>query len=227
VAKWTPISLDEVKSYPLQERYNKVKVEDFGSTWQPGGSMNLWLKSLPKILAGNDFAEIVDQLVRAAASKKTNILAMGAHAIKVGLNPVILDLFNRRIISSVAMNGAGIIHDAEVAMVGGTSEDVAGQIGTGKFGMAEETGKFLNAAISDGSKQGLGLGRSVGAMLIKENFPYNRKPSHARIENPYRPSVESLCHIPVSCIDLNALTALYIASAAFCLNLLLFRSFSS
>ena len=174
MAKWTPISLDEVKSFPLKERTNKVRVEDFGSLWQPGGSMNLWLKSLPKVLAGNDFKEIVDQLVRAAASKKTNILAMGAHAIKVGLNPVILDLLNRRIISCVAMNGAGIIHDAEVAMVGGTSEDVAGQIGPGKFGMAEETGKFLNAAISDGSKQGLGLGRSVGAMLIKENFPYNR-----------------------------------------------------
>ena len=136
--------------------------------------MNRWLESLPKILAGNDFTEIVDRFVRAAASGKTIILAMGAHAIKVGLNPIILDLLNRRILSSIAMNGAGIIHDAEVAMVGCTSEDVAEQIGTGKFGMAEETGKLLNAAISEGAKQGLGIGRSVGAMLIRENFPYNR-----------------------------------------------------
>ena len=172
--KWTPISLDEVKSYPLKKRPSKVKVDDFGDAWQPGGSMNRWLESLPKILAGNDFTEIVDRFVRAAASGKTIILAMGAHAIKVGLNPIILDLLNRRILSSIAMNGAGIIHDAEVAMVGCTSEDVAGQIGTGKFGMAEETGKLLNAAISEGAKQGLGIGRSVGAMLIRENFPYNR-----------------------------------------------------
>jgi len=174
MTKWTPISLDEVKSYPLKKRPSKVKVDDFGDAWQPGGSMNRWLESLPKILAGNDFTEIVDRFVRAAASGKTIILAMGAHAIKVGLNPIILDLLNRRILSSVAMNGAGIIHDAEVAMVGCTSEDVSEQIGTGKFGMAEETGKLLNAAISEGAKQGLGIGRSVGAMLIRENFPYNR-----------------------------------------------------
>ncbi|MCG2775921.1 MAG: hypothetical protein L6406_09620 [Desulfobacterales bacterium] len=172
--KWTPISLDEVKSYPLKKRPSKVNVDDFGDAWQPGGSMNRWLESLPKILAGNDFTEIVDRFVRAAASGKTIILAMGAHAIKVGLNPIILDLLNRRILSSIAMNGAGIIHDAEVAMVGCTSEDVSEQIGTGKFGMAEETGKLLNAAISEGAKQGLGIGRSVGAMLIRENFPYNR-----------------------------------------------------
>ena len=172
--KWTPISLDEVKSYPLKKRPSKIKVDDFGDAWQPGGSMNRWLESLPKILAGNDFTEIVDRFVRAAASGKTIILAMGAHAIKVGLNPIILDLMNRQILSSIAMNGAGIIHDAEVAMVGCTSEDVAEQIGTGKFGMAEETGKLLNAAISEGAKQGLGIGRSVGAMLIRENFPYNR-----------------------------------------------------
>jgi hypothetical protein len=172
--KWTPISLDEVKSYPLKKRPSKIKVDDFGDAWQPGGSMNRWLESLPKILAGNDFTEIVDRFVRAATSGKTIILAMGAHAIKVGLNPIILDLMNRRILSSIAMNGAGIIHDAEVAMVGCTSEDVSEQIGTGKFGMAEETGKLLNAAISEGAKQGLGIGRSVGAMLIRENFPYNR-----------------------------------------------------
>ncbi len=166
--------MDEVKSYPLKKRPSKVKVDDFGHAWQSGGSMNRWLESLPKILAGNDFTEIVDRLVRAAASGKTIILAMGAHAIKVGLNPIIIDLLNRRILSGVAMNGAGIIHDAEVAMVGCTSEDVSEQIGTGKFGMAEETGKLLNAAISEGAKQGLGIGRSVGAMLIRENFPYNR-----------------------------------------------------
>ncbi|TET87300.1 MAG: hypothetical protein E3J46_06525 [Desulfobacteraceae bacterium] len=174
MSKWTPISLDEIKSYPLKKRPSKVKVDDFGNAWQPGGSMNRWLESLPKILAGNDFTEIVDRFVRAAASDKTIILAMGAHAIKVGLNPIILDLLNRRILSSIAMNGAGIIHDAEVAMVGCTSEDVAGQIGTGKFGMAEETGTLLNTAISEGAKQGLGIGRSVGAMLIRKNFPYNR-----------------------------------------------------
>jgi hypothetical protein len=173
MAKITPISLDKIRSYPLKERDSKVKIDDFGRAWNSGGSINQWLKSLPRILAGNDLREIVSSIIRAAASDRTIILAMGAHPIKVGLNPIILDLLNRGIISGVAMNGAGIIHDAEVAMAGNTSEDVAAEIGKGRFGMAEETGKFLNAAISEGAKQGVGLGKSVGAMLVREDFPYN------------------------------------------------------
>jgi deoxyhypusine synthase len=173
MAKITPISLDKIRSYPLKERDSKVKIDDFGRAWNSGGSINQWLKSLPRILAGNDLREIVSSIIRAAASDRTIILAMGAHPIKVGLNPIILDLLNRGIISGVAMNGAGIIHDAEVAMAGNTSEDVAAEIGKGRFGMAEETGKFLNAAISEGAKQGMGLGKSVGAMLVREDFPYN------------------------------------------------------
>ena len=173
MAKVTPISLDKVKSYPLKERTSKVSIEQFGNVWQEGGSLSKWLKSLPKILAGSDFNEIVDRIVRAAANERTILLAMGAHAIKVGLNPVILDLMSRRIISGLAMNGAGIIHDAEVAMVGNTSEDVAAELGTGKFGMAQETGKLLNEAILEGARKGLGLGKSVGAMMIREKFPFN------------------------------------------------------
>jgi len=173
MAEITPISLENVKSYPLKSRLSKVSVDCFGHSWTPGGSFTQWLESLPKILAGNDFRQIVDSIVRAATSDKTIILAMGAHPIKVGLNPIILDLMDRGIISGVAMNGAGIIHDAEIAMAGNTSEDVAAVLGEGKFGMAEETGMLLNTAVSEGAEQGLGLGRSIGAMLVKKDFPYN------------------------------------------------------
>jgi len=174
MADITPISLDRVTSYPLKERFSKVSTDYFGKVWRPGGSFSHWMRSLPKILAGNDLREIVDCVVQAVTAHKTIILAMGAHPIKVGLNPIVLDLMERRIISGVAMNGAGIIHDAEIAMTGNTSEDVAAALGEGKFGMAEETGKFLNTAIREGSKKGLGLGRSIGNMLVKENFQYNR-----------------------------------------------------
>ena len=168
-----PISLEKVKSYSLKDRVSKVSTDCFGEPWSPDGSITRWLESLPEILAGTDFREIVGRMVQAATSDKTIILAMGAHPIKVGLSPIILDLMERGIISGVAMNGAGIIHDSEVAMAGNTSEDVAAVLGEGKFGMAEETGNFLNAAISEGAKQGMGLGRSIGAMLIREDFPYN------------------------------------------------------
>ena len=172
--RFIPISLDGVKSYSLKERDSKVKISDFGQPWSPGGSMSQWLRSLPMLLAGKDFAEIVDRMSRAMVSRGTIVLAMGAHAIKVGLNPVILDLMDRGLLSGVAMNGAGIIHDAELAMVGRTSEDVAAEIRIGKFGMARETGEFLNKAIIEGAKNGLGLGAAVGEMLIRENFTYNQ-----------------------------------------------------
>jgi hypothetical protein len=169
-----PISLDRVKSYPLRERKSKVTIDDFGKPWRFGGDMGLWVRSLPKILAGNDFRVVVEKIVGAARSGNIIILAMGAHAIKVGLNPIILDLLDRGIISGLAMNGAGIIHDSELAMVGHTSEDVDTQIGGGKFGMAEETGRFLNMAIAEGANKGYGLGKAVGAILVKERFPHNR-----------------------------------------------------
>jgi hypothetical protein len=192
VDRSSPISLDKVKTYPLKERGSKVRIEDFGKAWESGQSMSQWLRSLPKILAGNEFREVVEGLVQAAVSDKTIILALGAHAIKVGLNPIILDLLDRRIISGLAMNGAGIIHDAELAMVGHTSEDVAAEIGTGKFGMAEETGRLLNSAISEGAMQGLGLGRSIGAMLVKENFTYN---NHSLLARAYELDIPLTVHV--------------------------------
>ena len=174
MSKFKPISLDGVKSYPLKERASRVKIDDFGEPWRHGGDMGQWIKSLPKILAGNNFRKVANNIIGAVQSGKMVVLAMGAHAIKVGLNPVILDLLDRGIIGGLAMNGAGIIHDTELAMSGHTSEDVADQLKDGQFGMAEETGRFLNRAIIEGARQGYGLGRAVGAMLIKKKFPYNR-----------------------------------------------------
>ncbi len=194
MTRWKPISLEHVKSYPLEERSSKVNVKDFGRPWREGGSLSNWLESLPGILAGGDFREIVDRMVRAAASRKTILLAMGAHPIKVGLNPVIVDLLERGILSGIAMNGAGIIHDAEVAMVGHTSEDVAALIGEGRFGMAEETGRFLNEAISQGARKDLGLGRSVGAALVDARFPHNR---YSILAKAYELDIPVTVHVAV------------------------------
>jgi hypothetical protein len=174
VPRMKPIPLDGVKSYPLKKRSSKVSIDDFGRPWTSGGNLKSWIEALPKILAGNDFRQVVDHVVRAVRSGNMIILAMGAHPIKVGLNPVILDLMDRGIIGGLAMNGAGIVHDAELAMVGHTSEDVAAQIGDGRFGMADETGKFLNEAIIEGANRDVGLGRAIGKMLIREKFPFTQ-----------------------------------------------------
>ena len=136
--------------------------------------MSLWLERLPDILAGSDFRKLVNRLTMAVKDKKTIILSMGAHAIKIGLSPVILDLMEKGIITGLAMNGAGIIHDLEVAMVGATSEYVDSELPHGKFGMAKETGEFLNMAIREGAKKGDGLGYCVGKSVLEASFPYNK-----------------------------------------------------
>ena len=167
-----PLSLKNVKTYPLKKRTNKVSIQNFATPWEAGGNLGVWLEKLPDILASRDLRALVDRLTTAAREHKTVILAMGAHTIKIGLSPIILDLMERGILSGVAMNGAGIIHDLEIAMIGATSEDVASGLSEGRFGMAHETGEFLNNAIKEGAKDGHGLGYSVGNHILQASLPF-------------------------------------------------------
>ena len=173
VADWKPISLEKIRCYSVKDRPSKVRQDDFGTPWKPGGAMGSWFQSLPRILAGNDFRAVVDRLVRASRNKKMILLAMGAHPIKVGLSPHIIDLMERGIVRGLAMNGAGIIHDTEVAMVGHTSEDVTARLGEGQFGMADEPARLINEAIREGARLDMGLGEALGARLSKERFPHH------------------------------------------------------
>jgi hypothetical protein len=169
---WKPIDLEGLKTYPLGERPSKVNVDDFGNPWKPGQGLAEWVESLPSILAGGDFRCVVEAVVRAVRTHRPVVLAMGAHPIKVGLNPIILDLLDRGIITGMALNGAGIIHDTELSMTGNTSEDVPAQLSAGRFGMAGDTAEFLNEAIAEGARQNQGLGRSIGAKLAESSFPF-------------------------------------------------------
>ena len=169
---WKPLSLEGVRSYPLSGRSSKVKTHDFGKPWRRGGDFRTWLRSLPDILAAGDFKNAAESIVHAAQKGNMVLLAMGAHAIKVGLNPVIIDLMERGIVRGLAVNGACIIHDTEIAMAGHTSEDVAAHLGEGKFGMAEEPAAFLNEAVREGAKAEMGLGAAVGLRLSLAKFPH-------------------------------------------------------
>jgi hypothetical protein len=170
--KLEPLSLDGIKTYSLSERISKVSFQDFGSPWRKGGGFREFVDRLPRILAGQTLRDVAAAWVRARKDGRHVLLGLGAHPIKVGLNPVLIDLVRRGLITGVAMNGAGIIHDAEVAMVGRTSEDVDQVLGCGAFGMARETAEFLNAAIAWGAQQGLGLGQAVGRRLQQSDFPH-------------------------------------------------------
>lgn len=170
--KIEPLSLDGLRTYSLKERHSKVSHQDFGRSWEQGGNLREFLARLPNLLAGKDFREVAAAWVRARRQERQVLLGMGAHPFKVGLSPVLVELMRQGRLTGVAMNGAGIVHDAEIAMVGHTSEDVDQDLGCGRFGMARETAEFLNSAISWGAKEGLGLGEAVGRRLLEADFPY-------------------------------------------------------
>jgi hypothetical protein len=170
--KLEPLSLNGITTYSLSERPSKVSQTDFGAPWKKGGSFKEFVARLPHILAGESLRQVAAAWVRARRAGRPVLLGMGAHPIKVGLSPVLIDLMKRGLITGVALNGAGIIHDAEVAMVGRTSEDVDEVLGCGQFGMAKETAEFLNGAIAWGGQNSLGLGEAVGRRLLESPFPH-------------------------------------------------------
>ena len=170
--KFEPIDLSGVKTYPLSKRKSKVSTADVAKKWLKGSHFKDFLDGLPDILAGNHLKTVISSTVKAFKENKTIVFAMGAHVIKVGLNPIVIDLMERGIITAVAMNGAGIIHDLELAMAGQTSEDVSASIGDGSFGMAHETGAFLCDAIRGAGKTSKGLGETIGAAMIEKKLPF-------------------------------------------------------
>lgn len=167
-----PIDLNRVSTYSIQDRKSTVSISDFAAAWEPGKGFSAFLDTLPDILAAKDLKSIVTETADAVMNRKPVCLAMGAHVIKTGLNPVLIDLMQREILSLLSMNGAGIIHDFEIALTGRTSEDVAASLGNGAFGMAEETAVYLGRAIIQARDKGIGLGHAVGAMINRENLPY-------------------------------------------------------
>jgi len=169
--RFKPIDLSRVKTYSLSDRPSKVSTSEFAQVWKKGSGFKDFLDSLPDILAGSHIKAVVSAVAKAFQKQKTVVFAMGAHVTKVGLNPVVIDLMERGIITAVAMNGAGIIHDLELAMVGKTSEDVAATLGDGRFGMAHETCTFLNDALHRTRQKSIGLGAAVGESIIEKNLP--------------------------------------------------------
>jgi hypothetical protein len=171
-----PIDVSKLKTYPLSRRHSKVQLADFATPWRRGGSLRTFLNTLPDILGVKTLRAVSQAIVKARRHNRPVIVGMGAHVTKVGLNPILVDLMERDIVTAVAMNGAVIIHDFELAMMGHTSEEVDAEIDSGRFGMAEETGRMLNEAIVSGVKDGQGIGEAVGAYinLRKKQFPHHR-----------------------------------------------------
>jgi hypothetical protein len=164
--------LSGVRTYPLASRQNKARVEDFARPIERGATFSTWLDSLPDILGARDVRRVVGAMLAARQREAAIVWGIGAHVIKTGVAPILIDLMRRGYVSALAMNGAGIIHDFEIALAGATSEDVDESLGPGRFGMAEETGRVLNRIIRDAADRQQGLGQAVGRFLAEQRAPY-------------------------------------------------------
>jgi len=164
-----PINLEKVRTYPLASRPSKVTIDDFAKPIGEVSSLRDYLASLPNILAVQNLRELARNIHRAHDLKKPIIWGIGGHVIKTGLAPVIIDLLKRGFVTAVAVNGSVLVHDAEIAMVGSTSEDVDATLGEGVFGGADETGRLLNDAARAGASENLGLGEALGRALVNAN----------------------------------------------------------
>jgi len=160
-----PVLLGGVRTYPIAGRKSKVSVRDFARPVGRNVSVKRFLDSLPAILAAEDLREVLHAIHRAKARKHAMLWGIGGHVIKVGLGPLLIELMKNGFVSGIAMNGAALIHDFEIALAGQTSEDVDASLGEGKFGMAEETGCGINEIAKLAQRIHIGYGEAAGQYL--------------------------------------------------------------
>jgi hypothetical protein len=186
--------LSGVRTYPLASRPSKARAQDFARPVAAGATFRQWFDSLPAMLGAADLRRVVDAIVAARRGGGGIVWGIGAHVIKTGVSPVLIDLRARGYVSALAMNGAGLIHDFEVALAGATSEDVDEALGPGRFGMADETGTLLNKAIVQAHEAGEGLGQGVARVLAGLQPPHA---AHSLLMAAHRFEVPVTVHVAV------------------------------
>ncbi len=186
-------ALQRVETYSIHERQHKVSLQDFidPAAWRrEGGLRGLF----PKVLKGQDITAIVDDFVAAQRQGRSCLIAMGAHVIKCGLNPLLIDMMRRGWLQGVVLNGAGVIHDLEVALIGATSEDVAQNLGSGAFGMVQETPLLIHAALQRYDSAQVGMGLALGQALAEGDYPHK---DYSLLASAYRYEVPVTVHVAI------------------------------
>jgi hypothetical protein len=189
-----PLELDKVETYPLSSRPSKVSLNDFAKPIAEDSSLKDFLDSLPTILAVQSLRNLVTRMRRARELQKPIIWGIGGHVIKTGLAPIIIDQMKRGFVTAVAANGSVLVHDAEIAMVGSTSEDVDATLGEGNFGGADETGKLLNRAAQEGARDQIGFGEAMGRALVGQT---PKHASHSLLCAAYESKVPFTAHVTI------------------------------
>ncbi len=166
------LDLDGINTESLAARPSNVHVADFGTVCPPEVNVRNFIDSLPNILAGRDIKRTIQAIVTARQQDLPVIFCYGAHVVKVGLAPVLIELVKRGVLTSIATNGAGAIHDVEIALAGKTSEDVPACLASGRFGMVQETAELLNQAAQEAYRKEIGLGTAIARRIANSDAPH-------------------------------------------------------
>ena len=175
-----PADLSKVRTYPLSQRRNKVTVGEFGRPVNPSRSLTDFLGGLSQVLGARVLRELAEAIVDARERRRPVLWAMGAHGIKVGVSPVVIQMMEEGFLTGLVFNGAGAIHDWEIAAIGATSEDVAAELERGRFGMAEETGREINEAAREAAEGEEGFGEVLGRRIVAKALPHRASSLLAR-----------------------------------------------
>jgi hypothetical protein len=191
-----PLTLGEVATYPLASRKSKVSIADFARLPAPDSSLTKFFAGLPNILAARDLRALLAAILAAKRNRRAILWGLGGHVIKTGLGPVLAGLMRRGFVSGIALNGAALVHDFEIALSGQTSEDVEAGLGEGKFGMATETGLFLNQIASTAAFSGIGYGEAAGKFLAARRLD-SRHAQASVLLNAYRLKIPVTIHLAI------------------------------
>ncbi|MGB8656445.1 MAG: hypothetical protein WCE90_01505 [Candidatus Zixiibacteriota bacterium] len=192
MSKFTRIDLSKVKTYSIRGRGSKTEIKSFAKPLTPTSDVYSFLGSLPKCLKAEDLRSLVDAILNAKLKKKPIIFMTGAHLIKCGLSPILIDLMAQGFVTLLATNGAGAIHDLELALWGKTSEQVEKGIEDGSFGMARETGEIFNPIASFACRKDLGLGEAIGKRIWELGAPFKQ---HSLLASAYRLNIPACVHV--------------------------------
>ncbi len=186
-------ALQRVATYAIHERQHKVGIRDFidPAAWRREGVLRALF---PRVLKGQDITAIVDAFVEAQHQGRSCLIAMGAHVIKCGLNPLLIDMMQRGWIQGLVLNGAGVIHDLEVALIGATSEDVAQNLDSSAFGMVQETPLLINAALKQYDSAQTGMGAALAQAMAEGDYPHK---DYSLLASAYRHGVPVTVHVAI------------------------------
>lgn len=195
MSKYKTADLSKIKTYSIKKRKSKVDIVSLAQVFDPKSSnVKHFLSSLPKFLAVNELHEFTDAILKAKKKNKPVVFMLGAHVIKVGLSPLIIDLMKKKYVTAFALNSAAAIHDIELSLFGKTSEDVAAGITDGSFGMARETGDFINSTLGKYQFANVGYGEALAIELKAQKAKYLK---HSILFNAYKLNLPITVHAAI------------------------------